>query len=73
MEQSKNNLKTLWNLMDGHRTRYLGALAAMFVGVGALYVTPLITRATIDGLIALRPGSDLSTPARFLADHAGQW
>jgi ATP-binding cassette, subfamily B, bacterial len=73
MEQSKNNLKTLWNLMEGHRSRYLGALAAMFIGVGALYVTPLITRATIDGVIALRTGSDLSTPARFLADHAGQW
>ncbi|HWE93971.1 MAG TPA: ABC transporter ATP-binding protein [Tepidisphaeraceae bacterium] len=73
MQQSKTNFKTLWNLMGGHRSRYLGALAAMVLGVGTLYLTPLITRATIDGVIAARPGPGLSVPARFLADHSARW
>ncbi len=73
MHQSENNFKTLWKLMEGHRRRYFYALAAMFVGVGLLYITPLITRAAIDGVIDLHPTSDLSTAARFLANHKQQW
>ena len=73
MQQSENNFKTLWKLMEGHRARYLGALAAMFLGVGMLYLTPLITRAAIDGVIATHPARDLSALARFLADHRERW
>ncbi len=59
--------------MRGHRRRYVFALAAMFCGVAMLYVTPLITRATIDGVIAEHPASNLSTAARFLANRREQW
>ncbi|HMB95805.1 MAG TPA: ABC transporter transmembrane domain-containing protein [Tepidisphaeraceae bacterium] len=73
MNQSENNFKTLWKLMDGHRAKYAAALLAMFVGVGLLYVTPLITRGAIDGVIDAHPKADISTIARFLADHKEQW
>ena len=48
MQHSEKPFKTLWALMQGHRLRYLAALAAMFGGVAMLYVTPLITRALRD-------------------------
>ena len=73
MQQAEKNFKTLWNLMLGHRSRYAVALAAMFCGVAMLYITPLITRAAIDGVIATHPTSNISTPARFLADHQAKW
>jgi ATP-binding cassette subfamily B protein len=73
MQKSDHNFKTLWQLMRGHRRRYVFALAAMFCGVAMLYVTPLITRATIDGVIAEHPASNLSTAARFLANRREQW
>jgi ATP-binding cassette subfamily B protein len=73
MQQSEKNFKTLWGLMEGQRCRYAGALAAMLCGVGMLYVTPLITRAAIDGVITAHPASTLSAPARFLADHREKW
>src|SRR3954447_21788831 len=59
--------------MAGHRGRYALALTAMFCGFGMLYLTPLITRATIDGVITAHPTANISTPARFLADRAQQW
>lgn len=59
--------------MEGHRGRYVGALAAMFVGVSLLYVTPLITRAAIDGVIAEHADSPLSSPAQFLAARSERW
>jgi ATP-binding cassette subfamily B protein len=73
MQQSRSSFKTLWNLMDGHRGRYVGALAAMFVGVSLLYLTPLITRAAIDGVIAEHPDSPLSSPAQFLTACRDRW
>src|SRR3954469_9577929 len=73
MQKAEHNFRTLWNLMVGHRARYIVALAAMFCGVATLYVTPLITRAAIDGVVAARPASTLSAPVRFLADHRDHW
>jgi len=73
MQKSEHNFKTLWKLMEGHRRRYLFALLAMFSGVGLLYLTPLITRGAIDGLIDPHPGAGLSAVARFFADHQQQW
>src|SRR4051812_41954647 len=73
MQQAEAKFKTLWNAMNRHRLRYAGALVAMFGGVGLLYITPLITRATIDGVIATRPGTTLTAPARFLAAHREHW
>ena len=46
--------------MEGHRRRYAFALAAMFCGLGMLYIAPLITRATIDGVITTHPTANLS-------------
>ena len=68
-----DNLKTLWKLTDGHRIRYAVALLAMLFGVAMLYVTPLITRATIDGIVTTHPEANLSSPARFLAQKEGEW
>jgi ATP-binding cassette subfamily B protein len=59
--------------MQGHRRRYVFALAAMFCGVAMLYVTPLITRATIDGVITEHSAAHLSTAAGFFADRRQQW
>jgi ATP-binding cassette subfamily B protein len=73
MPQSKNNFKTLWELMGRHRARYLGALSSMLIGVGLIYITPLITRAAIDGLIDARPGPNSSAAARFLVQRRAQW
>lgn len=73
MQHSGNNFKTLWSLTQRHRARYASALAAMFVGVGLLYCTPLITRATIDGVIVAHSSASLSALARFLAIRRQGW
>ncbi len=73
MHQSENNFRTLWNLMEGHRQQYLNALLAMFFGVGLLYLTPLITRAAIDGVIDAHPTADISRAARFAANYRETW
>ncbi len=59
--------------MQEHRLRYLSALVAMFCGIGLLYLTPLVTRAAIDGMIDLHPASDVSGAAQFFVDHQRQW
>lgn len=59
--------------MQGHRRRYAAALVSMFCGVAMLYMTPLITRAAIDGIIDANPASTISSAARFLANHRGEW
>jgi ATP-binding cassette subfamily B protein len=73
MRQSEPKFKTLWILMAGHRLRYVGALLAMFAGIGLIYLTPLVTRAAIDGVITAHPSADISAPARFLARHREAW
>jgi ATP-binding cassette subfamily B protein len=73
MTQSENNFKTLWKLMHGHRGRYAAALLCMFVGVGLLYMTPLITRGAIDAVIDPNPKSDISVIAQFFTDHKADW
>jgi ABC-type multidrug transport system fused ATPase/permease subunit len=73
MKQSENNFLTLWKLMDGHRARYAAALLAMFAGIGLIFLTPLITRGAIDGIIDPNTGSDASILARFLASQKQHW
>jgi ATP-binding cassette subfamily B protein len=73
MQPTEPSFKTLWELMSGHRARYIGALAAMFLGVGTLYLTPLITRGTIDGAIATVGTANMSRAARFIFDCKGKW
>jgi len=67
MNMPENSFKTLWNLMAGQRRRYLTALLSMFCGVALLYMTPLISRAAIDGVIDTHATAALSTAAQFLA------
>src|SRR5688500_14709812 len=46
---------SLWHLTRGQRLRYLAAPVAMCIGIAILYLSPLIVRATIDGLIGGQP------------------
>jgi ATP-binding cassette subfamily B protein len=73
MQPSERNLKMLWNMMAGHRRQYLFALVAMFCGIGMLYLTPLITRAAIDGVIDVKPSVMLSSLAGLLAEYRQRW
>lgn len=73
MHQPDNNFSTLWKLMAGNRGRYFMAMIAMFCGVGLLYVTPLITRAAIDGIIDSHPSAHLAAPAKFLTAQVQRW
>jgi len=73
MQKTENNFLALWKMMAGHRLRYILALTAMFCGIGTLYLTPLITRAAIDGVIDAKQTSNLPAAARFLAEHRQQW
>jgi ATP-binding cassette subfamily B protein len=59
--------------MAGQRRRYLTALAAMFCGVAMLYITPLITRGAIDGVIDQHNTSSISTAARIVAGYRQHW
>src|SRR5688572_25937870 len=54
----KAKAKALWRLTEGQRGRYLLAAVAMSVGIVILYLSPLIVRATIDGIIAGKPVDD---------------
>ncbi|HEV8378736.1 MAG TPA: ABC transporter transmembrane domain-containing protein, partial [Tepidisphaeraceae bacterium] len=55
MAQNKSKLRSLWELTAGQRRRYLLAAIAMTIGIALLYLSPLIVRATIDGLIQQKP------------------
>jgi ATP-binding cassette subfamily B protein len=73
MKQTESNFGTLWKLMSGQRVRYLCALLAMFLGVGLIYLTPLITRGAIDGVIDPHHTGPVSGLARFFAERERQW
>jgi ATP-binding cassette subfamily B protein len=74
MQKTENNFVTLWKMMGGHRWRYIAALVSMFCGVGMLYLTPLITRAAIDGIIDVKPAA-IHVPAltRFVEHQRQRW
>ena len=55
MTQSKNKIRALWDLTAGQRRRYVLAAVSMSIGIALLYLSPLIVRATIDGLIQQKP------------------
>ncbi|HWB52815.1 MAG TPA: ABC transporter ATP-binding protein, partial [Tepidisphaeraceae bacterium] len=46
--------KTLWQLMAGHRWRYLAAIVAMVCGTELTYMAPRIWRGAIDGILVGR-------------------
>src|SRR5256885_16594880 len=51
MAEQKSKIRSLWDLTAGQRGRYALAAIAMAIGIALLYLSPLIVRATIDGLI----------------------
>jgi ATP-binding cassette subfamily B protein len=76
MKQTQGTFASLWGLMGGQRLRYLGALGAMFLGVGLIYLTPLITRGAIDGIIDSHHPGPAAGLARFFAarqQQGGTW
>ena len=73
MEQPQGRFAALWDLMRGQRLRYLSALGAMFFGVGLIYLTPLITRGAIDGIIDAHHAGPASGVARFFSSRQQQW
>src|SRR4051812_27952308 len=52
-----NKTRALWELTRGQRLRYVAAAISLTIGIGFLYLSPLIVRATIDGLISRKPAS----------------
>src|SRR5258708_25067284 len=50
-----NKTRALWQLTRGQRLRYVAAAVSLTIGIGFLYLSPLIVRATIDGLIGRQP------------------
>src|SRR5258706_13212152 len=55
MAEQKSKIRSLWDLTAGQRRRYLLGAIAMAIGIAFLYLSPLIVRATIDGLIQQQP------------------
>src|SRR6266568_652641 len=55
MAQKNSKLRALWDLSAGQRRRYALSAMAMAIGIALLYLSPLIVRATIDGLIQQQP------------------
>ncbi|HVT81969.1 MAG TPA: ABC transporter ATP-binding protein [Phycisphaerae bacterium] len=55
--------RTLWKLMEGHRGRYVAALVALSVGTLLGYLSPLVVRGAIDGLLKPEDAEKLSQAA----------
>jgi ATP-binding cassette subfamily B protein len=58
--------KTLWKLMAGQRLRYVGAIAAVTLGMALMFLAPLIVRGAIDGLID-QSAAGAGVPGRLAA------
>ena len=56
---------------QGHRARYAAAIGAMAVGILLLYLSPLIIRAAIDGLIQRTPVEQFQSIVNFLLKLSG--
>ena len=67
-----SRLKTLWQLTRGQRLRYVAAVAAMALGIGLLYLSPQIVRASIDGIIERKPTGRLGGLFVIINRLAGQ-
>src|SRR2546423_7647036 len=72
MAEQKSKLRSLWDLTAGQRRRYLLGAIAMAIGIALLYLSPLIVRATIDGLIQQQPvGKGQQIFVRVIRSMAG--
>ncbi len=65
-----NAYRSFLRLLEGYRRRYAAALAALAVGTCFAYLAPLVTRATIDSLMA-ELGDDGVMTHRWMADVLG--
>src|SRR3954470_18045259 len=73
MTQSQNKFRALWELTAGQRRRYVLAAIAMTIGIALLYLSPLIVRATIDGMIQQKPvGKGQEAFVRLVRSISGQ-
>src|SRR4051812_23864623 len=72
MADKNNKIRALWDLTAGQRRRYALAGIAMTIGIALLYLSPLIVRATIDGLIQQNPaGTGQEKFVRFIHSMSG--
>src|SRR5882762_2688905 len=72
MAEQKSKIRSLWDLTAGQRGRYALAATAMTIGIALLYLSPLIVRATIDGLIQQKPvGSGQESFVRAIRSVSG--
>jgi ATP-binding cassette subfamily B protein len=65
-----NAYRSFLRLLEGYRRRYAAALAALAIGTCFAYLAPLVTRATIDSLMA-ELGEDGVMTHRWMADALG--
>src|SRR5215204_6294801 len=73
MAENSNKFRALWALTAGQRRRYVLAAIAMTIGIALLYLSPLIVRATIDGLIQQKPaGAGQEKFVRAIRSIAGE-
>jgi ATP-binding cassette subfamily B protein len=57
---------TLWRVTEGQRTRYVFAWLALVASALVLYAVPLVTKATIDGVVAQDPAVRTAVTERVL-------
>jgi ATP-binding cassette subfamily B protein len=62
----QNNTRTLWRWTAGRRGRFAAAVVAMTAGILLLYLSPLIVRGTIDGIIDRKPVTQRDYVIRFI-------
>jgi len=66
-----DSARTLWRWTRGWRGLYVSALIAMAAGILLLYLSPLIIRAAIDGLIDHKPVGQFQSIVDFILKLAG--
>src|SRR5438874_10355415 len=72
MAGQRRKIRSLWDLTAGQRRRYLLGAIAMAIGIALLYLSPLIVRATIGGLIQQQPaGKGQQVFVRVIRSLAG--
>ncbi|MDZ4754901.1 MAG: ABC transporter ATP-binding protein [Phycisphaerae bacterium] len=63
-------LSTIWRVTEGHRVRYTMAWAALIASAAVLYAVPLVTLATLDGVL-IDGGSKASHLSTQIVDWMG--
>ena len=69
--RSSNKAWTLWRLARGQRLRFAAAIVVMVAGILLLYLSPLIVRGAIDGIIERRPINQLDGLSRLMVRLGG--